>query len=463
MHRRQNLNFDPDVLRTQFSRALSAMYKKEVPLYGDLIRIVNDVDDGVLQNQGRPGLEPRHRLERHGAIRLGTKLELRTIGRLFSILGMYPVGYYDLSVVGFPLHATAFRPITTRALAKNPFRVFTTLLRPDHLSAEVGKVAMAAVLKRNIFTDRLLQLIAQVEETGSLNNDEQNDLVTEALKTFQWHSTATVSRGVYDRLLSEHPMVADIVSFPSAHINHLTPRTLDIDLVQQSMIDHGMPAKERIEGPPRRKCEILLRQTSFKALEEQVKFYDGDGKLVEGSHIARFGEVEQRGAAVTREGRDLYDQLLSQARANESKRSDLTVEGVLEEAFRGYPDDWDELRRKGLTFNCYKLSNKGKSEAKKPKQQPSAALSQLIEAGLVEFAPMTYEDFLPVSAAGIFTSNLRKGSSEGLMRIGKGNRTGFEQILGGPVADEFKLYARMELESIEECRQALNLEAILNG
>lgn len=41
----------------------------------------------------------------------------------------------------------------------------------------------------------------------------------------------------YVKLNSEHPIVADIASFPSAHINHLTPRTLDIDLVQKTMVD----------------------------------------------------------------------------------------------------------------------------------------------------------------------------------------------------------------------------------
>jgi hypothetical protein len=117
------VGWDPDSLRTKFSHALSEMYKKEVPLYADLIDIINEVDDKVLQ--ARRTLSPnsseviqelpsRHRLERHGAIRLGTVHELRTIRRLFAVLGMHPVGYYDLSVVGFPLHATAFRPLTAR-------------------------------------------------------------------------------------------------------------------------------------------------------------------------------------------------------------------------------------------------------------------------------------------------------------------------------------------------------------
>ncbi|KAH6896739.1 DUF1338 domain protein [Thelonectria olida] len=451
------MNFNTDEVRTKFSLALSAMYKKEVPLYGDLMGIVSDVDDAIVRQQGLPELEPRHRLERHGAIRLGTPHELRTIGRLFTLFGMQPVGYYDLSVVGFPLHATAFRPVTTDALTKNPFRVFTTLLRLDLLSEEIRGFALDVLARRNIFSDRLLQLLDQAESTHSLSDADIDELLFEGLKTFKWHSIATVSHEDYVRLLSEHPMVADIASFPSAHINHLTPRTLDIDKVQQAMIDGGLPAKERIEGPPRRDCGILLRQTSFKALEENVKFYGPDGKLVEGSHTARFGEVEQRGAAVTRKGRDLYDQLLSRARANAGAGPDE----VLKTTFESYPDDWDELRKQGLTFNSYQPTAKGREQAQRRGEEHSASVSQLIERGLVQFEPITYEDFLPVSAAGIFTSNLSNESSEETMKTGNADRAGFERSLGRTVADEFELYAKMQADSLEKCQRALKVTSIV--
>ena len=69
--------------------------------------------------------------ERHGAIRLGTAAELKTMGRLFAVMGMYPVNYYDLTVADIPVHSTAFRPLDDDALKQNPFRVFTSLLRTD--------------------------------------------------------------------------------------------------------------------------------------------------------------------------------------------------------------------------------------------------------------------------------------------------------------------------------------------
>ena len=37
--------------------------------------------------------------------------ELAGLRRLFAVMGMYPVGYYDLSPAGVPVHSTCFRPI----------------------------------------------------------------------------------------------------------------------------------------------------------------------------------------------------------------------------------------------------------------------------------------------------------------------------------------------------------------
>src|SRR5690606_15323665 len=103
----------PDLIRAKFSKFMSDMYQKEVPLYGDLIDLVQEVNQRTLDDQ--PALvqqlqatQELSRLseERHGAIRLGTPQELRTLTRVFAIMGMYPVGYYDLVPAGVPVHAT---------------------------------------------------------------------------------------------------------------------------------------------------------------------------------------------------------------------------------------------------------------------------------------------------------------------------------------------------------------------
>ena len=57
---------------------------------------------------------------------------------------------------------------------------------------------------------------------------------------------------------------------------------------------------------------ILLRQTSFRALDEQRTFRQPDGTLGEGTLRVRFGEVEQRGIALTEKGREIYDAMLAE-------------------------------------------------------------------------------------------------------------------------------------------------------
>ena len=84
--------------------------------------------------------------EGDGAIRLGTAQELVAIRRVFAVMGMYPVGYYDLSVAGIPVHSTAFQPI--KALRRSPFRVFTSLLRLELIEDEGLRAEAAAFSPR---------------------------------------------------------------------------------------------------------------------------------------------------------------------------------------------------------------------------------------------------------------------------------------------------------------------------
>ena len=115
-----------DDIREEFSQAMSAMYQQEVPQYGTLLALVADVNLAVLENNTRLYEQlanadelARLNVERHGAIRVGTALELPTLCRMFAIMGMSPVGYYDLSVAGVPVHSTAFRPVEDAALQRN--------------------------------------------------------------------------------------------------------------------------------------------------------------------------------------------------------------------------------------------------------------------------------------------------------------------------------------------------------
>ncbi|KAJ5120137.1 hypothetical protein N7448_010806 [Penicillium atrosanguineum] len=470
-------NWDQNGLRARFCHSLSELYKTEVPLYGDLVDVVFEADTQAVHDSQESAniinpddvLPSRHRVERHGAIRLGTAHELNTIRRMFSVMGMYPVGYYDLSLAGFPMHATAFRPTSQDALSQNPFRVFTTVLRMDLLTGKTRELAQRALKQRNIFTPRLIEILDMVDKKGTMTPAECTEFINNGLETFRWHSKATVTLDEYMLFKAEHPLIADIVSFPSSHINHLTPRTIDIDLVQQLMLDHGMPAKERVEGPPKRNCPILLRQTSFKALEETVYFRDTSGTFVKGSHTARFGEVEQRGYALTRAGRQLYDKILNQvnAEAERLKLKGNDYENALRSHFTEFPDTLSELREQNLAYFCYQLTLAGERMAKDDMAisefgTTAVSLQALLDKGIMKYEPLTYEDFLPLSAGGIFNSNLGDVSqSKQLIMSAEPDLDGFQRLLGAHIADEFHLYAQMQQESLLHCKQHLGLHDIM--
>ena len=390
----------PDDIRTRFSTALSAMYRAEVPLYGELLRIVA----GINARSGDPERDaPRVALERHGAIRLGRPEELRLIRRLFAVMGMMPVGYYDLAPSGVPVHATAFRPITEASLAANPFRMFTSLLRLELIEDEALRREAARLLAdRRIMTPRAIALV-EIAEADGLDSARADELVGEALHTFRWNAEASVGRATYEQLRAAHPLIADVVCFKGPHVNHLTPRTFDIDAVHAVMRETGMDPKDSIEGPPRRAVPILLRQTSFKAREERVGFAGEPG-----THTARFGEVEQRGAALTPKGRALYDRAIA---------------ADAPDAFASFPDDLETLHGQGLVF-C------------RARDAPDGG-----------FEPITYEDFLPVSAAGIFRSNLTGHGSAAVSRRA-GDQLAFEAALEGEVACAMSLYADLERQSV---------------
>ncbi|UNK05987.1 VOC family protein [Psychrobacter raelei] len=449
-----------DEIRYQFSIAMSTMYQKEVPLYTNLIELVNEVNESVMQQQPEikqqlinTGELDRLSAERHGAIRLGTAQELETMRRLFAVMGMYPVGYYDLTPAGVPVHSTAFRAVTTEALNISPFRVFTSLLRLELIEDEsLRSKAKQALENRNIFTDRVIELIEKFEKQGGLTSEQGEEFVREALETFRWHESSPISKSLYEQLLSQHGLIADIVGFKGPHINHLTPRTLDIDAVQQGMSQRNIPPKDIIEGPPRRNCPILLRQTSFKALEESVNFTGDAGDAVAGTHTARFGEIEQRGVALTPKGRALYDQLLNAARTklgstpNASNASQYYQ--LLSQEFEAFPDDYHSLHEQGLAYFYYQL-NEDKLEAGVLMQQ----VDELVSQGVLRIEPIVYEDFLPVSAAGIFQSNLKDNKQSSYQ--GNSNQADFEKALGRPVYDELELYSKLQQQSLERCLNAL--------
>ena len=115
-----------DTIRAMFSTQLSALCKSEMPRYRAMTELVARVNAVVLASQPKLAMHYASNsagldIERHGAIRVGTAAELALLRRLFAVMGMAPVGYYDLSVAGLPSILRLSGPRRTPRFGAVPF------------------------------------------------------------------------------------------------------------------------------------------------------------------------------------------------------------------------------------------------------------------------------------------------------------------------------------------------------
>ncbi|NUO90503.1 MAG: DUF1338 family protein, partial [Dermatophilaceae bacterium] len=231
---------------------------------------------------------------------------------------------------------------------------------------------------------------------------------------------------------------------------------LDIDELYRRMGERGIEMIDEIQGPPRwGGPDLLLRQTSFRALAEPRLFREGDGRVVRGDLRVRFGEVEARGVAPTPAGRRLYDRMLAEADARGVDPGRDRAQ-VLREIWEEHLPRTDvDLARSDLAYYTFAV------RADRPAGPPPADLVTLLDDGWVEAAPIVYEDFLPRSAAGIFASNLSgEGSADTSRSSAHRDREWMSEHIGRPVVDPDELYAAQRDESLRAVADTLGLDRI---
>ncbi len=260
-----------------------------------------------------------------------------------------------------------------------------------------------------------------------------------------------------------------------AEINALQPgRVTEADvavLVEQMLATLAAPAfdlsrhdhagfKDFTEGPPQ-DTPVLLRQDAYKALTERVRFMENDGSTVDATHTARFGEIEERFYATTPAGRALYDQCLSQSEAARAcdpslpKRDFVAYEALYAAPFAPFPKTLPALLERGLVFGLYAPTPRGLAARG---TATTADIHELVRQGHAQVEGLRYEDFLPVSAAGIFASNLNQyGTQSTAIERPTYSQAQLEEILGRPIIDSTAVYAGMEAASLLDTWKRLKL------
>jgi uncharacterized glyoxalase superfamily metalloenzyme YdcJ len=210
----------------------------------------------------------------------------------------------------------------------------------------------------------------------------------------------------------------------------------------------GIAMIDAIQGPPRWDGpDVLLRQTSFRALAEPRAFRRADGSVHEGSLRVRFGEVEARGIALTAAGRALYDELTAE-------QADARRWG------ERFPAGERALIAADLAFFEYRLVEDRRPDG----TRPPADVAGLLDGGWITAQPIVYEDFLPRSAAGIFQSNLADaGAHDAAAEAGAELDAGWlAGALGRELADPISLYAAQQRSSLDAVHRALHPDVHLS-
>lgn len=231
----------------------------------------------------------------------------------------------------------------------------------------------------------------------------------------------------------------------------LAQRLQQPDLALHQLKHSGF--KDFTEGPPA-DTPVLLRQDSYKALTEPVKFHEADGTTVDAIHTARFGEIEQRFYATTPKGRARYDECLTTAEKLREAEPDLikndfeAYQKSYAKCFAAFPKTLATLLEQELVYGRYSATAKGVEAGRKQLIQTMDS-NELVRLGYAQVEGLRYEDFLPFSAAGIFASNLGQyGTKSTAAARPVYTPETLEHIMGRKIIDPNVTCAGLEAESL---------------
>lgn len=245
-------------------------------------------------------------------------------------------------------------------------------------------------------------------------------------------------------------------------VEKITSRLQQDDLALTKLKHSGF--KDFTEGPSE-DTPILLRQDAYKALTEPVTFTNTDGSTTQATHTARFGEIEQRFFACTPKGRTLYDTCLAEADAAREKDPSIVTRdyaaylALYAAPFKPFPKTARELLKANFIYAKFSPTSKGLAAKG---AITTTDVDALIEQGLITYEALRYEDFLPVSAAGIFASNLSQYGTKSTARVRPTyKQSDLESVLGRSIIDAAAVYAAIHAASLLDTYDKLGLTSKL--
>jgi uncharacterized glyoxalase superfamily metalloenzyme YdcJ len=441
----------PSWIRSEIVREILAMFASTMPIYEQMFAVARHIN-------ARAGEDEAQRLGRimHGAIRCASDDELRTISDLFSVMGNYPVNYYDLREK-VSVESTAFRPVAQEEIEENGFRIFCSRLSMDCIPAEHRDYVQSIIARRKLFTPELLNLIEAAKANEGLNEPQARQFIAACVKLFTRPDEALISRAEYAKLNGINKVACQVLVSNSLAFNHLTPSVASVPAAHEEMQSRGIKTIPVWQGPVGK--DFILRQTSCLAPPVKLKFPNGDGTFEIAEYQETFVEFEERLQALTPKGRERFEALFDEGKdALKLKESDAGYAEhyyqVMREALSSFPSDMRTLWDEGLAYFTFEAS--GKTAAS------TSDLNALIASGAVKFVPQQYEDFFGPAATNIFNSNIGLEDVSNVGVAKPDSQSAFEKALGREVVNMYDYYQQIQDESRDQVMIQLAVPARLD-
>ena len=211
-------------------------------------------------------------------------------------------------------------------------------------------------------------------------------------------------------------------------------RALRADADARHHDDRRDPGAARWDGP-----DVLLRQTSFRALAEPRRFREPDGTHHRGTPRVRFGEVEARGIALTPAGPGRYDAAARRGPSSRLCHAGARRHDVARACGRTrFPRDRGRLAAAGPRLLHLPRGRRPRPAAAGPRRPRTSAA---VERGWVVREPIVYEDFLPAPPPASSSPTSRRrfhGAQDGTRH--RLRQDWLRALLDADVADPMALY-----------------------
>lgn len=427
---------EPDEMRSKYIEMLTDQFQEKFLDYGVLSDLVRDINNITLIQNTALYEQLIQQRERHFFSQvlcahyvLNNAEDLEWLRRIFAIIGLFPVGFYQLGSPDFPLPSTLFRPLQHEAIRRQPFRILLSVRNLTETQGISGMQPLERLASRTQLKGQFIEFIYKFEKYGMLNAVEAQHFLT-ALMQYVHPECQSLSPQAWMSETTQNLNPAR----QNAFIGQMTLPCLNMEKATQLTRDLGLDPLDHLEAPSQRNYPILSNKMSILLKSPHSS---------ESAHRCQF-QIEQRGLALTAKGLKLVQGIFKHlvVELAQKTRTISQQRRLINQAFKSLPDSDVTLYRQGLAYFRFCLN---------PDAMPVALGSytkqdvpQLLRHQVIQLVPIMFEDIVQPDLSQYAPALLEQHKKQ------------FEAGLGCPVHDPMPYYALWQEESLQRCLKILN-------